>query len=118
MTITVQSFCHVNKHNKAPWKDLELRRHVQARAHSALGCAQVQHTPQHKHRNSELQSATLTHQQHLHWQQVDQNHPLVLLAGAMAVFKGKRQVLLRCREQALTSDRAHSPVCSPLPSVP
>lgn len=50
-----------------------------------------------------------TYQQHLHWQQVDENHPLVLLAGAMAVFKGKRQVLLSCREQALTSDLSTQP---------
>lgn len=54
-------------------------------------------------------SAPRTHQQHLHWQQVDQNHPLVLLAGAMAVLKGKRQVLLSCREQALISDPSTQP---------
>lgn len=73
-------------------------RHVQA----LLCCAQAQHvSAQAHHSHSELRRPLLplTHQQHLHWQQVDQNHPLVLLAGAMAVLKGKRQVLLSCRER-------------------
>lgn len=55
-----------------------------------------------------LRQLPITHKQHLHGQQVDQDHPLVLLAGAMAVLKRKRQVLLRCREQARMSDPAHS----------
>lgn len=35
-------------------------------------------------------------QQHLDGQQVDENHPLVLLTGAMAVVEGVGQELLGC----------------------
>ncbi len=37
----------------------------------------------------------VSNQQHLDGQQVDENHPLVLLTGTMAVVEGVRQKLLR-----------------------
>ena len=37
----------------------------------------------------------VAHQQHLDGQQVDEDHALVLLAGAVAVLEGEGQVLLR-----------------------
>lgn len=36
----------------------------------------------------------MCHQQHLDRQQVDEDHPLVLLTGAVTVLKGKGQEVL------------------------
>lgn len=38
-------------------------------------------------------------QQHLHRQQVDENHPLVLLTGGMTVMERVRQEVLRCKDK-------------------
>lgn len=38
----------------------------------------------------------VTYQQHFHWEQINENHPFVLLTRAVAVLKGKGQVLLSC----------------------
>ena len=40
----------------------------------------------------------VSHQQHLDRQQVDENHPLVLLTGAMTVVEGIRQKFLSWKE--------------------
>lgn len=51
----------------------------------------------------------LNHQQHLHRQQVDEDHPLVPLAGAMAVVEGERQELLGCRNRRTAAETSRPP---------
>lgn len=41
-----------------------------------------------------------SYQKHFDWQQVDENHPLVLLAGSMAVIKRVGQEFLSCNDNS------------------